>query len=103
MNELNELLLSNNIMLREIKNITPKTRKKIEMYLGVDIKNNYYLIVKIDKKSRFIQKDLKELLEFLDSIKEIKNINFKYKKRILILKSPICSKTKELLKEWRIL
>jgi len=103
MNDLNELLLSNNIMLREIKNITPKTRKKIKTYLGVDIKNNYYLIVKIDKKSKFIQKDLKELLEFLDSIQEIKNINFKHKKRVLILNSAICSKTKELLKEWRIL
>jgi DNA polymerase-3 subunit alpha len=69
----------------------------------VDMKNNYYLIVKLNKKSRFLMKDAKELLEFLAKIKKIKDINFKYKKRVLLLSGEICSKTKEFLKEWRIL
>jgi hypothetical protein len=102
MNELNNLLFDKNIILKEIENITPKTRKKIDIYLGVDIQNNYYLIVKLNKKSRFLMKDAKELLEFLSKIEKIKDINFKYKKKILILKGEICSKTKEFLKEWRI-
>ena len=56
------------------------TRKKIKIYLGVDIKNSYYLIVSFNKKSRILMKDAKELLEFLDKMVKIKNINFKYKK-----------------------
>jgi hypothetical protein len=103
MNELNDFLFQNNIVLKEIENITPKTRKKIEVYLGVDMKNSYYLIVKLNKKSRFLMKDAKELLEFLSQIDRIKDINFKYKKRVLLLSGEICSKTKEFLKEWRIL
>jgi hypothetical protein len=103
MNELNDFLFQNNIVLKEIENITPKTRKKIEVYLGVDMKNSYYLIVKLNKKSRFLMKDAKELLEFLSQIDRIKDINFKYKKRVLILSGEICSKTKEFLSKWRIL
>ena len=102
MNELNDLLLSKNIILRKIQNITPKTRKKIEVYLGTDMNDYYVLIVKLNKKSRFLKKDLKELFEFLSKIDRIKDINFKYKKRVLILSGEICSKTKESLKEWRI-
>jgi len=103
MNELNNFLFEKNIILKEIENITPKTRKKIEIYLGVDLKNSYYLIIKLNKKSRFLMKDAKELLEFLSKIDRIKDINFKYKKRVLILSGEICSKTKEFFKEWRIL
>jgi len=103
MNDLNDLLFQKNIVLKEIKNITPKTRKKIEVYLGVDMKNSYYLIVKLNKKSRFLLKDAKELLEFLSQIDRIKEINFKYKKRVLLLNGEICSKTKEFLSNWRIL
>ena len=103
MNELNNFLFEKNIILKEIENITPKTRKKIEIYLGVDLKNSYYLIIKLNKKSRFLMKDAKELLEFLSKIDRIKDINFKYKKRVLILSGEICSKTKKFFKEWRIL
>jgi hypothetical protein len=103
MNEMNNYLFENNIILKEIENITPKTRKKIEIYLGVDMKNSYYLIVKVNKKSRFLMKDAKELFEFLSKIEKIKDINFKYKKRVLLLSGEICSKTKEFLKDWRIL
>jgi hypothetical protein len=102
MNELNELLLNKNIFLKEIENITPKTRKKIEVYLGVDMENSYYLIVRINKKSRILMKDVKELLDFLSKIERIKHINFKYKKRVLLLSGEICSKTKDFLKEWRV-
>jgi hypothetical protein len=38
MHKLNEILLQKNIVLKEIKDITPKTRKKIKVFLGVDIK-----------------------------------------------------------------
>jgi hypothetical protein len=49
------------------------------------------------KKSRFLNKDYEELLKFLP------DINFRYKKKILILHSPICSKVKEKTKDWKII
>ena len=58
------------------------------------------LIVKIDKKSRFVMKDAKELIDFVEPLTEI---NFKYKKRVLILNWGICSKSKQFLKNWRII
>jgi len=53
--------------------------------------------VVLEKKSRFLKKDIETLKEILP------NINFRHKKKILILNSQICSKVKEELKEWRIL
>ena len=98
----NEILFKRKILLKEIKDITPKTRKKIKLYLGVDVNNIYYLIVESFTKSRFIMKNAKELLEF---VTPLSNINFKNNKKILILESEICSKSKQFLKEngWRIL
>jgi len=66
------------------------------------MKNFYYLLVKLDTKSRLLQKNVKELILFTTSLTEI---NFKNKKKILFLNSPLCSKSKELLFQegWRIL
>ncbi len=98
----NDILFKKKIMLKELTDITPKTRKKIKVYLGVDVNNIYYLIVESFTKSRFIMKNAKELLEFVTPLSDI---NFKKNKKILILESEICSKSKQFLKEngWRIL
>jgi hypothetical protein len=102
MTELNQKLLDKNIVLKEIKNITPQTRKQIKVWLGVDIKNYYYLLVEVYTKSRFIQKNAKDLIEFVTPLTDI---NFKKNKKIVFIKSDICGKSKELLKNsgWRIL
>jgi hypothetical protein len=102
MHKLNEILLQKNIVLKEIKDITPKTRKKIKVFLGVDIKNFYYLLVSLDTKSRFLQKNAKELLEFVLPLSEVK---FQKNKKILFSKAPMCGKAKEFLKSmgWRVL
>jgi len=99
---INEILLDKNIILKELKDITPKTRKKIKVYLGVDMKDFYYLLVELDTKSRFLLKDAKALIDF---VAPLSDINFKNNKKILFIKSPICSKSKQFLKEngWRIL
>jgi len=99
--QINDKLLQKNIYLKEIKDVTPKTRKKIKIYIGVDMKNFYYLLVELNTKSRFLIKNAKELIEFVSTISEI---NFKNNKKILFLESPICSKAKEYLKNngWRI-
>ncbi len=97
MKNLVELLQKNGIICKKLENIKLNTRKKIKAFLGVNIKNEYCFIVVFEKQSRILSKDL-EILE-----KILPNINFRYKKKILVLNSPICSKAKEKLNDWRIL
>jgi hypothetical protein len=97
MKNLVELLQKNGIICKKLENIKLNTRKKIKAFLGVNIKNEYCFIVVFEKQSRILSKDL-EILE-----KILPNINFRYKKKILVLNSPICSKAKEKLSDWRIL
>ena len=54
----------------------------------------YVIIIRRGNMERNLTK---ELLNFLPQI------NFRYKKKILVLNSPICSKAKEKLSDWRIL
>ncbi len=96
MKEILNILIKNKIICKELKPIELNTRKKIKAYLGVNIKNEYCFILKIDKKTRILKKDIEEYFKLLPEI------NFRYKKKILIINAPVCSKTKELLKDWRI-
>ncbi|WP_456488285.1 hypothetical protein [Caminibacter pacificus] len=97
MKELVELLRKEGIICKKLEEIKLNTRKKIKAFLGVNIKNEYCFVVVFEKKSRFLTKDIQTLEEIMPQI------NFRYKKKILILNSPICSKAKEKLKDWRIL
>ena len=100
--KINDNLFEKNIILKEIKDITPKTRKKIKVYLGVDMKDYYYLLVELNTKSRFLIKNAKELIDFITPLSEV---NFKNNKKILFIEAPICSKAKEFLRQngWRII
>ncbi len=97
MKEILDLLVKNNIICKKLEEIKLNTRKKIKAYLGVNTKNEYCFILIVDKKSRLLKKDIEELLKF------VPDINFRYKKKILITKAPICSKAMELIKDWRVL
>ena len=97
MKEILDLLVKNNIICKKLEEIKLNTRKKIKAYLGVNTKNEYCFILIVDKKSRLLKKDIEELLKF------VPDINFRYKKKILITKAPVCSKAMELIKDWRVL
>ncbi|WP_024789195.1 hypothetical protein [Lebetimonas sp. JH292] len=92
-----DILRKNGILCKKLEKLNLNTRKKINAYFGVNIKNDYCVIFEIMKKSRFLNKDYEELIKFLPEI------NFRYKKKILILHSPICSKVKERMEEWKII
>ncbi len=100
--KINDKLFNKNIILKEIKDITPKTRKKIKVYLGVDMKNYYYLLVELNTKSKVLVQNAKDIIEFVTPLSDI---NFKNNKKILFIESQICSKAKEYLKQngWRVL
>jgi uncharacterized protein (DUF362 family) len=97
MKEIVDILRKNNIVCKKLEKINLNTRKKINAYLGVNLKNEYCIVFEILKKSRFLNKDYEELLKFLP------DINFRYKKKILILNSIICSRVKEKMKDWKII
>ena len=97
MKELVEFLIKKDVVCKELNEIKLDTRKKIKAYLGVNLKNEYCFILIVNKKSRILKKDIEEFFKFLP------NINFRYKKKILITKAPICSKAMELIKDWRVL
>ena len=81
-----------------MKEIKINTKKKIKAYIGVNLKNEYCFILVVDRKSKLLSKDIKDLLEFVPS-----KINFRYKKKILITDALICKKAKEKLSNWRVL
>ncbi|EDM23940.1 hypothetical protein FE773_03645 [Caminibacter mediatlanticus TB-2] len=98
MKEIIDLLQKNRVICKKLEEIKLNTKKKIKAFLGVNLKNEYCLIVIFYKKSRFLNKDVEILREIEDKLK----INFRYKRKYLILSGEICSKSKENLKDWRI-
>lgn len=94
------------LIFKSLKHITPKelgSRKKIDIYLGVDLKKYYACIISIEKKSKILQKEAKELMEFHKKLEEYNDsaINKKY----IYIQAPLCSKAKTLFEEsgWNII
>ncbi len=95
-----KILLSKKIILKKVEPFDLSelgTRKKIQLFDGVDTSSNYVCIFVIEKKSRFLQKDVLELEKLFEKLVQFKGHN--YKKKILVYKMPMCSKAKNLLKE----
>ncbi len=100
-----DLLQEKRLVFKSLKPIDVKeldSRKKIEIYLGVDLKSYYACIIHVAKKSRILSKEAMELMEFhkkLEAYNESK-INKKY----IYIQAPLCSKAKALFKEegWRV-
>lgn len=100
MREVTEFFTKKNILFKDFKEILPKelnSRKKIKIFVGTTTDLKYYAIFVIDSKSRFIKKSAEELIEFSNILSSFVGHNFKVKE--LLIKSPICSKAKEYLKD----
>ena len=100
MKEFVELLRSKGKLFKELRPLDPKEfgiKKRITLYEGVDLKSRYTLVIWIERKSRFLQKDAKQLIELVESIQNQRSYN--YAKKILLIKAPLCSKAKELLQK----
>jgi len=100
MREVTEYFVKKKILFKEFKEILPKelkSRKKIKIFIGTTIDLEYYAIFLIDSKSRFLRKDADSLLELSNILASYVGHNFKVKE--LLIKSPLCSKAKEYLKE----
>jgi len=105
MKEVVEYLQEKNIIFKSLKEITPKelgSRKKIDIYLGVDLKGYYADIIVLEKKSRVLRKEVGDLLLLHEKLE--KYIDSKITKKYIIVKAPLCSKAKALLEEngWKV-
>lgn len=101
-----EYLNQKNIIFKSLKEIMPKelgSRKKISIYLGVELKESYYAIVmEVQKKSRVLRKEVAEFMDLHEKLE--KHIQSKITKKYIIIRAPLCSKAKAMLEEngWKV-
>ena len=95
-----ELLQEKKLVFKSLKPIDIKelgSRKKIEIYLGVDLKSYYACIIHINKKSRILSKEAIELMQFHKRLEDYNDS--KINKKYIYIQAPLCSKAKALFKE----
>lgn len=105
MKELVEYLNTKNIIFKSLREITPKelgSRKKISLYLGVNLKGYYALVMQLEKKSRVLRKEAAELIGLHEKVE--RHIDSKVTKKYIIIKAPLCSHAKKMLEEsgWKV-
>ena len=105
MKEIVEYLQNKNLIFKSLKEIMPKelgSRKKVQLYLGIDLKDFYTLVMGIEKKSRILRKEVNELIDLHEKLE--KYIDSKITKKYIIIKAPLCSKAKALLEDrgWKV-
>ena len=105
MKELTTYYTKKNILFKEIKQIFPKeleSRKKIDIYAATSIDSKFYAIFILDSKSRFIRKSANDLMELCEKLSS--HLDHNFKKKELLISSPLCSKAKEYLKQndWNV-
>lgn len=100
MQEIVNFLQTKNLLFKSLSPIDVKslnTRKKIDIYLGVDLKKYYAVIFHIKKKSRILQKETLELMLLHEKLEVLKET--KIKKKYIYIQAPLCSKAKALMQE----
>jgi len=105
MKSLVEYLSHKNIIFKSFKEIVPKelgSRKKISIYIGIDLKGYYALVMQVKKKSRVLRKEVEELIILHEKLEVY--IDSKVTKKYIIINAPLCSKAKSLLEEkgWKV-
>jgi len=105
MKEIVEFLQQKGIIFKSFKEITPKelgSRKRVGLYLGVDLKGYYALVMVVEKKSRILRKEVEEFIALHEKLERY--IDSKIKQKYIIIKAPLCSKAKAFLEEqgWKV-
>jgi len=100
MKEIVEYMSCKKVIFKKLKEIKPKelgSKKRVKIYLGVNLKGYYCLTIIISKKSRILRKEVLELIELHQRVEKYNNskINIKY----IIIEAPLCSHAKDKLKD----
>ena len=94
-----------NLICKSLEEVLPRelgSRKKVALYVGVDLKGYYCLVVKLSKKSRVLRKEATELMLLHEKMEKFKDT--KIMKKYIWIEAPLCSKAKALLEEhnWKV-
>ena len=105
MKEIVEFFQERGIVFKSFKVIPPKalgSRKKVAIFIAVDLKGYYADVMWLEKKSRVLRKEAEELMRLHESLERY--IDSSIKQKYIIIKAPLCSKAKALLEEngWRV-
>ncbi len=105
MKEIIEYLQQRSLIFKSFKPIAPKelgSRKKVDIYLGVDLRGYYTIVMVLQKKSRVLKKEAEELMALHEVLERY--IDTKITKKFILIKAPLCSKAKALLQEygWKV-
>ncbi|WP_353662997.1 hypothetical protein [Hydrogenimonas sp. SS33] len=78
------------------------SRKRLEVYHGVDTQNRYTLVIRLKRKSRVLQKDVREWFDLKQRIEQ--HLGYPILQNIALIEAPLCSKAKALLESegWRV-
>jgi hypothetical protein len=79
-----------------------QTRKKIDIYLGVDTKGYYNVIISQTKSSRILANEVMQINALVQKLESLHQIVIK--KRHYLYDAPVCSKAVRKFKElgWKI-
>ncbi len=100
MKELVEFLQQHNLVFKSLKEVLPKelgSRKKVQIFVGVDLKGFYADVMVLEKKSRVLRKEAQELMVLHDKLERY--VGSAVKKKYIVIKAPLCSKAKAMLEE----
>ena len=100
MKEIVDFLQEKKLVFKSLNPIEVKslgTRKKIDIYLGIDLKTYYTCILHIKKKSRILRKEALELMVLHEKLEVINDS--KIKKKYIYIEAPLCTKAKALMQE----
>lgn len=105
MKEIVELLAKRGVVCRRLEPVAPRelgSRKRAEIYLGVDTDDYYCMVILLRKKSRILRKEAEELMELHRRLEE--RHGGVIRRRYLLYDAPLCSKAAALLREkgWRV-
>ena len=105
MKALVEFLNHKNIIFKSLQEIMPKelgSRKKVSLYLGIDLKGYYAFVMEVEKKSRVLRKEASELMLLHEKLEQY--VDSKITKKYMIVKAPLCSHAKAMLEEngWKV-
>jgi hypothetical protein len=100
-----EYLQKKSLLFKSFKEFKPKvlaSRKKISLYLGVDLKGYYTAVFYVDKKSRVLQKETEEYVLLHEKLE--KYIDSRIKKKYILMNAPLCAKAKAKLQSqsWKV-
>jgi hypothetical protein len=106
MKEIVEYMSHNKVIFKKLKEINPKdieSRKKVKIYLGVNLNGYYCLTIIISKKNHILCKEIIEIINLHKKMEKYNDskINIKY----IIIQAPLSNSAKNMLKEneWKIL